>query len=237
MNRLKELARRLLYIGRRRNLDLVLDDEVRFHIESRAGELQQAGLAPGEAMAQARREFGPQARMREESRVAWQIKWIEDLISDLRYAFRALGRSPGFALAAIFSLALGIGANTTIFSLTMEFLFSVPSARQPEQLASIQFAGNSHSPMPVYRFVRDTHTFDGGCSRCHRPDDAAWRSQCGRAQLQFLAESLGRGSGSGGSNDDPGWRAAYGDRRPAPRPSHFARIRIRTRPLRSGARR
>jgi predicted permease len=161
MNRLKELARRLLYIGRRRNLDLVLDDEVRFHIESRAGELQQAGLAPGEAMAQARREFGPQARMREESRVAWQIKWIEDLISDLRYAFRALGRSPGFALAAIFSLALGIGANTTIFSLTMEFLFSVPSARQPEQLASIQFAGNSHSPMPVYRFVRDTHTFDG----------------------------------------------------------------------------
>ncbi len=161
MNRLKELARRLLYLGGRRNLDLVLDDEVRFHIESRAGELQQAGLAPGEAMAQARREFGPQARMREESRVAWQIKWLEDLISDSRYAFRALGRSPGFALAAIFSLALGIGANTTIFSLTMEFLFSVPSARQPEQLASIQFAGNSHSQMPIYRFVRDTHTFDG----------------------------------------------------------------------------
>jgi predicted permease len=112
-------------------------------------------------MAQARREFGSQSRMREESRVAWQIRWLEDLTSDLRYAFRALRRSPGFALAAIFSLALGIGANTTIFSLTMEFLFSVPSARQPERLASIQLAGNSHSPMPMYRFVRDTHTFDG----------------------------------------------------------------------------
>src|SRR3984885_3020065 len=156
MNRLKELLRRLLYLGRRKNLDLALDDEVQFHIESRAGELQQAGLARGEAMAQARREFGPQARMREESRGAWEIRWMEDLFSDLRYAFRALGRSPGFALAAIFSLALGIGANTTIFSLTMEFLFSVPSARQPENLASIRLAGNSHSRMPIYQFVRDT---------------------------------------------------------------------------------
>jgi predicted permease len=161
MNRLKELLRRLLYLGRRKNLDLVLDDEVQFHIESRAAELQQAGLARDEALARARREFGPAARMREESRSAWQIRWLEDLISDSRYAFRALRRSPGFALAAIFSLALGIGANTTIFSLTMEFLFSVPSARQPENLASIRLAGNSHSRMPIYEFVRDTHTFDG----------------------------------------------------------------------------
>src|ERR1017187_10156665 len=161
MNRLKELLRRLLYLGRRENLDVVLDQEAEFHIESRADELQHAGLARDKAMAQARREFGSQSRMREESHVAWQIRWLEDLTSDLRYAFRALRRSPGFALAAIFSLALGIGANTTIFSLTMEFLFSVPSARQPEQLASIQFAGNSHSPMPVYRFVRDAHAFDG----------------------------------------------------------------------------
>lgn len=161
MNRLKELLRRLLYLGRRENLDVVLDQEAEFHIESRADELQHAGLARDKAMAQARREFGSQSRMREESRVAWQIRWLEDLTSDLRYAFRALRRSPGFALAAIFSLALGIGANTTIFSLTMEFLFSVPSARQPERLASIQLAGNSHSPMPMYRFVRDTHTFDG----------------------------------------------------------------------------
>jgi predicted permease len=161
MNSLKEFARRLLYLGRRNNLEEVLDQEVQFHIESRADELQQQGLAPGQAIAQARREFGPQSGMREDSRVAWQIKWLEDLSSDLRYAFRALRRSPGFALAAIFSLALGIGANTTIFSLTMEFLFSVPSARQPERLASIQLAGNSHSQMPIYRFVRDTHTFDG----------------------------------------------------------------------------
>src|SRR5271166_4453472 len=99
MNRLKELLRRLLYFGRRKNLDLGLEQETEFHIESRADELEQGGLSRDKALVQARREFGPQARMREESRVAWQIKWLEDLISDLRYAFRALGRSPGFALA------------------------------------------------------------------------------------------------------------------------------------------
>src|ERR1035438_6038443 len=146
MNWLKELARRLIYLRRRKNLDGALEQEAQFHIESRADELVLAGLGRAKAMAQARREFGPRARMREESRVAWQMQWLEDLLSDLRYAFRALSRSPGFALAAIFSLALGIGANTTIFSLTMEFLFSLPSARQPETLISIQFAGNSHSP-------------------------------------------------------------------------------------------
>ncbi len=161
MNRLKELWRKILYLGRRENLDGILDQEAKFHMECRAEELQQAGLAHHQAMAQARREFGPQARMLEESRSAWQIRWLEDLLSDLRYAFRALRRSPGFALAAIFSLALGIGANTTIFSLTMEFLFSVPSARQPENLVSIRFAGNSHSRMSIYQFVRDTHAFDG----------------------------------------------------------------------------
>ena len=161
MNLLKELWRRLRYLGRREKLEGSLDEEARFHMDSRADELEQGGLTRREAMAQARREFGSAARMREESRAAWQIRWLEDLVSDLRYAMRALGRSPGFTAAAIFSLALGIGANTTIFSLTMEFLFSVPSVRQPERLVSIQLGGNSHLPVPEYRFVRDAQIFDG----------------------------------------------------------------------------
>ena len=182
MHRLKELARRLLYLGRRKNLDGVLDQEVEFHMETRADELRQSGLTRAQAMVQARREFGPQARMREESRGAWEIRWLEDLVSDLRYAFRALRRSPAFALAAIFSLALGIGANTTIFSLTMEFLFSVPSARQPERLISIQLAGNSHSPLPIYRFVRDSRSFDG-LAGSFEEHSVNWRNGGETAQL------------------------------------------------------
>ena len=117
MNRLKELARRLAYLWRRGSFDHELDDEVQFHIESRADELEQSGVPRSEALSRARREFGSAVRMREETRAAWQVKWMEDLLSDLRYALRALRRNPGFAAAAIFSLALGIGANTTIFKI------------------------------------------------------------------------------------------------------------------------
>ncbi|HXI43958.1 MAG TPA: permease prefix domain 1-containing protein, partial [Bryobacteraceae bacterium] len=160
MNWLKELARRLKYLWHRGSFDRELDDEAQFHIESRADELEQTGISRSEALSRARREFGSAVRMREQTRAAWQLKWLEDLLSDLRYALRALRRNPGFAAAAIFSLALGIGANTTIFSLTMEFLFSQPSCRNPETLASMQIGGNSDIEMNKYRFLRDAHLFD-----------------------------------------------------------------------------
>lgn len=174
MNRLKELARQLAYFWRRGSFDHELDDEVQFHIESRADELQQSGVSPSEALSRARREFGSAVRMREQTRAAWQVKWMEDLLSDLRYALRALRRNPGFAAAAIFSLALGIGANTTIFSLTMEFLFSQPSCRNPETLASMQIGGNSHAYMPHYRFLRDAHIFDG-LAGSNEESESNWR--------------------------------------------------------------
>jgi len=161
MNRLKELARRLTYLWRRESFDHELDDEAQFHIESRADELEQTGISRSEALSRARREFGSSVRMREQTRAAWQLKWLEDLLSDLRYALRALRRNPGFAAAAIFSLALGIGANTTIFSLTMEFLFSQPSCRHPETLAAMRIGGNSDIEMAKYRFLRDAHLFEG----------------------------------------------------------------------------
>jgi len=97
----------------------------------------------------------------EDTRAAWQFRWLADLIADLRYGIRALLRQPGFALAAILSLALGIGANTTIFSLTMEALFSKPSCRRPETLVNMRLGGNSHSPMREYRFIRDARMFEG----------------------------------------------------------------------------
>ena len=174
MNWLKELARRLFYLGRQTNFNRELEDEVQFHIEARADELEQTGMARTQALFQARREFGSSVLMREETRSAWQIHWLEDLMSDLRYAFRALRRNPGFAAAAIFSLALGIGANTTMFSLTMEFLFSQPSCRNPETLASMQIGGNSHAYMPHYRFLRDAHIFDG-LAGSNEESESNWR--------------------------------------------------------------
>ncbi|PYQ20566.1 MAG: hypothetical protein DMF79_10080, partial [Acidobacteria bacterium] len=153
--------RRLTHFLRASTFDRELDEEIALHIELRADELQQDGMTRGEAMARARREFGSPLRVKEETRAAWEFRWLEEMLSDLSYAGRALRRDPGFAAAGIVSLALGIGANTTIFSLTMEFLFSEPSCRNPGTLAAMSIGGNSHAHMRHYRFLRDARIFDG----------------------------------------------------------------------------
>ena len=123
MQFLKELWRRLRWLASRSRFDSELADEIQFHIESRAEELEQSGVPRADAIARARREFGSRLKAAEDTSGAWQVQWLEDLFSDLRYAARALRRNPAFALTAIFCLALGIGANTTIFNITTSFLF------------------------------------------------------------------------------------------------------------------
>ena len=157
----KEIGNRLSYLFRRSRFDREFEEEMRFHIQARAKELEQSGLAAVDATRKARREFGSTLRSREDTRSAWQMRWIEDLASDLRYAARALRRNPALALAAIGSLALGIGANTTIFSIAKEALFSEPSCRDPQSLVEISTRGNGWVPMTQYRFLEDAHIFDG----------------------------------------------------------------------------
>src|SRR5260370_40440798 len=110
MNWRKERARGLFYLGRQENFNRDIEDEMQFHIEARADELEQTGMPRTQAVIQARREFGSSVRMREQTRPASQIHWLEDLPSHLRYALRAVRRNPGFPAGAIFSLARGIGA-------------------------------------------------------------------------------------------------------------------------------
>src|SRR5262245_40117748 len=106
--RVKELLRKIFYLGRRSRFEDELDTEVQFHLDTRASELQRAGLSAADAQAQARREFGSATRMSEDTRSAWQLRWLEDLFADLRYAARGFRRDPVFALTAIACLALGI---------------------------------------------------------------------------------------------------------------------------------
>src|SRR5690349_14387425 len=122
-----DFLRKLASLLRRRRFESELDEEIAFHIESRAQELRDSGLSPLAALAQARREFGGAALSREDSRAAWRFAWAEDLVADLHYAARAFRRNPAFAATAIACLALGIGANTTMFSIASEVLFSEPS--------------------------------------------------------------------------------------------------------------
>lgn len=160
-----EWRNKLRYFGRRPRFDTELDDEIRFHLETRAAELEQAGLSRAVALMQARREFGPVARASEESRSAWQFRWIEDLGADLRFALRSFRRTPGFALTAVLSLALGIGANSTIFTALDTVLWKPLPVAHPETLINLSISranGPNETDLPV-AFVpqlADARVFD-----------------------------------------------------------------------------
>jgi predicted permease len=158
---LREVYVRLRWLAGRSRFQSEFADEMQFHIESRAEELESTGVPRAEAILRARREFGSRLKAAEDTSGAWQMQWLEDLAADLRYAARAFRRNPGFALTAIFCLALGIGANTAIFNITTSFLFSQPSCRDSASLIAIWEGGNSAAPLSDFQFLRDAHLFAG----------------------------------------------------------------------------
>ena len=151
-----EWLRRLF---RRDQFDAELDDELRFHLAQEARLRIENGETPETAHLAARRAFGNLLLVKERTRHMWGGAWLDDFHHDLRYAIRVLLRSRAFAAVAILSLALGIGANTAIFSLADAVLFRPLPVHQPERLMQVRGVHASGIRQvfsyPLYRDLRD----------------------------------------------------------------------------------
>ena len=134
MDWLSELGRRLWMLVHRRQFDADLEEEMRLHLELREQEQMQAGLAPKEAHQAALRRFGNATLLKENSYTVWGWEWFEHLVQDVTYGVRAMLRSPGITIVALLSLALGIGANTAIFSLMDAVMLRSLPVKEPERL-------------------------------------------------------------------------------------------------------
>ena len=131
MNWLTELGRRFRVLFRGGAFDRELQEEMRLHVEMRQQAFIRDGLPPAAARSAAQRQFGNATLLRESSGDAWGWRGLRNITQDLRYGTRALARTPGFTLLAILTLALGIGANTAIFSVVNAVLLNPACLPRP----------------------------------------------------------------------------------------------------------
>src|SRR4051812_10094005 len=152
----------------RRHVDEDVNEELRAHLEARVDELVEAGMADEQARRQARRELGNPALLAERSRDVWRFAIAENAWQDLVYAWRQLRRAPAFATAAIVTLALGIGANATIFGLIEAVVLRPLPVRDPDELVQLLRVRNGetsdHFTYPrVQELAEHRELFTGLC--------------------------------------------------------------------------
>ncbi|HVN05720.1 MAG TPA: ADOP family duplicated permease [Bryobacteraceae bacterium] len=140
------MRRLWLKLLRRRSMEQDIEAELAFHREMAA--------LHGNPIPMGNTTF-----VKEQARELWRFQWMENWWRDLLYSLRSLRRSPALVITALLSLGLGIGVNTGIFSLAVEFLLSQPSVHDPGSVVSVILGGNSHARADVVEFVRASGLF------------------------------------------------------------------------------
>jgi len=128
----------------RRRLESDMEAELQVHLEQLTDDLIRAGHSPKEAARRARVALGPALVHKEGMRASLGLRWFDELGADVRYGIRILAKSPGFTAIAALSLALAIGANTTIFAIGKQLLYDRLNVPHPEQLRMLRWNGDSH---------------------------------------------------------------------------------------------
>jgi predicted permease len=170
---LRLIYSRLYGLLRKNRIEREMDDEIRFHLLMRTRENVERGMRPDEAEREARRRFGNVGRIKDLARDIKGGGFMETLWQDLRYGARMLVRNPVFTLVVMLSLALGIGANTAIFTLVNAVMLRSLPVRAPEELVAVGDASRPTAlrvggPManifsyPLYQRLRDHNTVFSG---------------------------------------------------------------------------
>ena len=194
MSEPRRLVKRMLAFLRPGRADRELTREVSAHLQHLEADFVRRGLPPAEARLAARRAFGGVEQAKEAQRDARSIRWLDELRQDVRYAVRTLGRAPGFTLAAMLTLALGIGANTTMFSVVNATLLQPVAYPDADRLMTI-WKGRTDNP-DNFNIVS-------------KPNYMDWLERSRSFESIALFDSAGRGynlTGAGEAEQVPGLR-------------------------------
>lgn len=182
---------------RRKRMLAELDEDIREHLAKETQDNIERGMTPQEARYAAVRKFGNVLRLKEEVRGVWYSRWLEQLGQDLRYGLRTLRKSPGFTVVAVLTLALGIGANTAIFSIVDTVLLRPLPFKDPSRLISVHEGlpkmgypkmGFSHPDFVV--FAREQKSFDALGSFQSKHVEITGRGEPERISVSRVSASL-----------------------------------------------
>ncbi len=173
---------------RRKTSDPELDAELRYHLAKLIAMYIADGMPPDEARRQALLDFGGVESTKEACRDHRPLQWLQSFTADLRYACRRLAHAPAFTALAVVSLALGIGANTALFSLINAALIRLIPVQSPEEL--VWFHSGSHGralSYPFYELIRDDVRFNGVLSAFPTPVSLSFGDVAQRVEAELVS--------------------------------------------------